>query len=83
MVKTEAVGEAGLQLSVKDSGIGLDQVDMKRLFEPFYTTKPQGMGLGLSICRTIVQLHGGMLWAAVNDGPGATFQFTLPGRTNT
>jgi signal transduction histidine kinase len=63
---------------VQDTGIGLDAQSLARLFEPFYTTKPEGMGLGLAISRTIIEAHGGRLWATPNDGPGATFQFTLP-----
>ncbi|HEX9273015.1 MAG TPA: ATP-binding protein, partial [Candidatus Binatia bacterium] len=56
---------------------GLDPQSMGRIFDAFYTTKPQGMGMGLAISRSIVENHGGRLWAIPNDGPGATFQFTL------
>jgi signal transduction histidine kinase len=63
---------------VKDCGIGLDLQSKDRIFDAFYTTKPEGMGMGLSISRSIVEAHGGRLWAAPNTGPGATFQFTLP-----
>ena len=63
---------------MRDSGPGLGRENLDRLFTPFYTTKPQGMGMGLAICRSIVEAHGGRLWATANDGPGATFQFTLP-----
>jgi signal transduction histidine kinase len=63
---------------VRDSGPGLRQDDMERLFEPFYTTKPNGLGMGLSICRTIIETHGGRLWATPNQPRGAVFQFTLP-----
>ena len=65
-------------VTVQDSGIGIDPQSLARIFEAFYTTKPQGMGIGLSISRSIIESHGGRLWAAPNDGPGATFQFTLP-----
>jgi signal transduction histidine kinase len=63
---------------VRDSGIGLDPAAMERLFEPFYTTKPEGMGMGLRISRSIIEAHGGRLWATPNAGPGLTVQFTLP-----
>jgi signal transduction histidine kinase len=62
---------------VQDSGIGLDPRSRERIFDPFHTTKPGGLGLGLSISRSIVEGHGGRLWAASSDRPGATFQFTL------
>jgi hypothetical protein len=67
-----------VQVTVKDSGIGLDPKTMPRIFEPFYTTKPGGMGMGLSISRSILQKHGGRLWATANDGPGTSFHFALP-----
>jgi PAS domain S-box-containing protein len=65
-------------VAVQDSGIGLDPQRMARLFDPFFTTKPGRMGIGLAISRTIIEAHGGRLRATPNDGPGATFQFTLP-----
>jgi signal transduction histidine kinase len=65
-------------LSVQDAGTGFKPEAMDRLFEAFYTTKPQGMGMGLAISRSIVEAHGGRLWAEPNQGPGATFLFTLP-----
>jgi len=64
-------------VAVRDSGVGLDGQYLEKLFDAFYTTKPQGMGMGLAISRSIVEDHGGRLWAEPNDGPGATFQFTL------
>ena len=66
-----------LAVSVSDSGIGLPQEQADRIFETFFTTKSQGTGMGLSISRTIVESHGGRLWATANPGRGATFQFTL------
>jgi PAS domain S-box-containing protein len=65
-------------VAVRDSGIGLDSQTLDRIFDAFLTTKPEGMGMGLSISRTIIEAHGGRLWATPHDGPGATFQFTLP-----
>jgi C4-dicarboxylate-specific signal transduction histidine kinase len=66
-------------VKVRDSGVGLDPKSSERIFDAFYTTKPAGMGMGLSISRSIVQNHGGRLWAVPNDrGPGTMFQFTVP-----
>jgi len=70
-------GEA-VQVSVSDRGKGIALDDMERIFEPFFSTKPQGMGLGLPICRTIINAHNGQLWAANNVDCGASFYFTLP-----
>jgi PAS domain S-box-containing protein len=67
-----------VQISVADSGPGLDPDTANRIFEPFYTTKASGMGMGLSICRSILQNHGGRLWTTANDGRGTTFHFSLP-----
>jgi PAS domain S-box-containing protein len=72
-------GEPGeVVVAVRDSGTGLDPRDSDRIFDPFFTTKSGGLGLGLSISRTIIEAHGGSLWATPNDGQGTTFQFTLP-----
>ena len=65
-------------VSVADSGPGLDLNNVDRLFGAFYTTKPQGLGMGLSISRSIIEVHGGRLWAKANVPRGALFQFTLP-----
>jgi PAS domain S-box-containing protein len=68
----------GVLVAVQDSGPGLSRESLERLFEPFYTTKPGGMGMGLSICRSIIKAHGGRVWAAANVTQGATFHFSLP-----
>jgi len=78
MIRTDADASGGVVVSVRDSGPGLRPENLDRLFTPFYTTKPQGMGMGLAICRSIVEAHGGRLRATANDDRGATFQFTLP-----
>jgi signal transduction histidine kinase len=67
-----------LLVAVSDSGIGLPEGDPERVFDAFFTTKPDGTGMGLSISRRIIESHGGHLWASANAGRGATFQFTLP-----
>jgi PAS domain S-box-containing protein len=64
-------------VAVQDSGIGIDQQNLEKIFDAFYTTKSQGMGMGLAISRSIIENHGGRLWAVPNEGRGATFQFTL------
>jgi PAS domain S-box-containing protein len=70
----------GVLVTVRDSGTGLDEAALNRLFEAFYTTKAQGMGIGLAVSRTIIQAHGGRLWASPNQPRGAIFQFTLPSK---
>jgi len=67
-----------VRVTVRDSGIGLDPQGMERIFDALYTTKPGGLGMGLSISRTIVENHGGRLSVVAHDGPGTTFEFTLP-----
>jgi C4-dicarboxylate-specific signal transduction histidine kinase len=71
-------GQPVAVITVRDSGIGLKLEEMDRLFEAFYTTKPQGMGMGLAISRSIIEAHGGRLWAEPNQAAGATFLFSLP-----
>ena len=78
LISTGQEASDGVLVSVQDSGSGLDVEGPERLFGAFYTTKPAGMGMGLSICRSIIEAHGGRIWASRNVGPGATFQFTLP-----
>jgi hypothetical protein len=69
---------ADVLVAVHDSGPGMDPEHLQRVFEPFYTTKQSGIGMGLSICRSIVAAHGGALWAETTRPQGAIFQFTLP-----
>ena len=73
-----AADVAGVAVSVEDCGVGLEEGALERIFEPFYSTKPQGMGIGLAISRSIVEAHGGRLWATCNAECGATFEFRLP-----
>jgi signal transduction histidine kinase len=80
LIETKKDASDGVLVTVRDSGPGLNPGNLDHLFDAFYTTKPSGMGMGLSICRSIVEAHGGRLWADSHDGPGASFQFTLPAR---
>ena len=72
----------GVLVAVRDSGPGIDPEQLDRIFNSFYTTKPSGTGMGLAICRSIVDAHGGRLWAEVNEPRGTVFQFTLPNAEN-
>ena len=78
VIRTERDGDGGVRLSVQDSGVGFEPDSINKLFDSFYTTKGDGMGIGLSISRSIIENHHGRLWAQPNDGPGATFLFSLP-----
>jgi PAS domain S-box-containing protein len=78
LISTRKAESDGVLVAVRDSGPGLAPATLERLFETFYTTKPAGLGLGLSICHSIIEAHGGQLWASANVPRGATFQFTLP-----
>jgi signal transduction histidine kinase len=77
-ISTERRGADDILVAVRDSGPGIDPEYLERVFDSFYTTKPSGMGLGLSICRSIVDAHRGRLWVYANEPRGAVFQFTLP-----
>jgi signal transduction histidine kinase len=77
-IRSQQRDDGHLLVAVIDSGCGIDASCMDELFKAFFTTKPSGMGMGLSICRSIIEAHGGQVSAANNAGPGATFQFTLP-----
>lgn len=75
-------GRPAATIRVRDRGVGLSSAQRDRLFEAFYTTKANGMGMGLAISRSIIEAHGGRMWAEPNTGPGATFAFTLPSAEN-
>ena len=78
IIRTQNDDAGQVRVTVQDSGKGLDPQSMERMFEAFYTTKHGGMGMGLAISRSIIQNHGGKLWAVANDGPGISVQFTIP-----
>ncbi|WP_063682486.1 ATP-binding protein [Bradyrhizobium stylosanthis] len=78
LISTGRDASDGVQVTLRDSGPGLDPKNVESLFEAFYTTKPTGMGMGLAICRSIIEAHGGRMWAGANEPRGAVFQFTLP-----
>jgi len=78
VIRTERDAENRVRLTVQDAGMGLEQTTAERMFDAFYTTKRDGMGIGLSISRSIIESHRGQLWATANDGPGATFSFSIP-----
>ena len=78
VIQSHQVEAHQVQVTVKDCGVGISAENADRLFNAFFTTKSSGMGMGLSICRSIIAAHGGRLWAAQNLPHGATFHFTLP-----
>jgi len=82
LIRTEREDGDWVRLSVKDAGVGFDPHTIDELFKAFYSTKNDGMGVGLSVSRSIIENHEGRLWVALNDGPGATFSFSLPCRTH-
>jgi signal transduction histidine kinase len=77
LISTEQ-DHTGVLVAVRDSGPGIDATRLERVFEAFYTTKSSGTGMGLSICRSIIDAHGGRLWAGANEPRGTVFRFTLP-----
>jgi signal transduction histidine kinase len=78
VIKSQLEEDGQVRVSVSDTGVGLPTGKEEQIFDAFFTTKSQGTGLGLAITRSIVESHGGHIWAKTNSGPGATFQFTLP-----
>jgi signal transduction histidine kinase len=83
LISTAKTDSEGVLVAVRDSGPGLAPEGLERLFEAFYTTKPGGLGMGLSICRSIIEAHQGRLWASANVPRGAVFQFTVPASPDT
>ena len=77
-IRTDAPQSGTVRVAVRDTGVGIEPEHCARLFDAFFTSKPNGLGMGLPISRSIVEAHGGKLWATPNEGPGVTFQFTLP-----
>lgn len=82
LIETEREGDDRVRVSVRDSGVGLDAQSVSKLFDAFYTTKSDGMGIGLSVSRAIIERHNGRLWAEPNQGPGAKFSFSIPCRAD-
>ena len=78
LISTSEVESGGVLVTVSDTGPGLPPANLARIFDAFYTTKSSGLGMGLSICRSIVEAHGGRLWATPNDPHGAVFHVMLP-----
>ncbi len=81
LIRTERESNGYVRLSVQDAGVGFEGQNMDKIFDSFYTTKSGGMGIGLALSRSIIDRHQGRLWAEPNDGPGATFAFTIPSRS--
>jgi signal transduction histidine kinase len=82
LISTKQSETNGVVVAVGDSGPGIDPENLQRVFEAFYTTKSSGVGMGLSICRSIIEAHGGRLWAEANEPRGSIFKFTLPNAEN-
>jgi signal transduction histidine kinase len=82
LLRTRTTADGNVEVSVADQGAGIPVADLERIFEPFVTTKATGMGLGLAICRSIVEAHGGRLWATNNADCGATLHCELPAKGN-
>ena len=77
-IKAQLDQDVRVQISVSDTGVGLPAEKAEQIFDAFFTTKPEGSGMGLAISRSIIESHGGRVWASANSGKGATFHFTLP-----
>ena len=81
-ISTEQARTKEVLVAVRDSRPGIDPKNLERVFEAFYTTKSNGVGIGLAICRSLIEAHGGRLWAEANELRGAVFRFTLPNAEN-
>jgi signal transduction histidine kinase len=79
-ISSRLTPDSQLVISISDTGVGLPGKDVEQVFDAFHTTKPQGTGMGLAITRSIVEAHGGRVWATANPEVGATFHFTLPAK---
>ena len=79
-IKTELDADGLVRVTIRDSGVGFDSQNADKLFKAFFSTKSQGMGIGLSVSRSIIESHHGRIWAVKNEGPGATFAFAIPRR---
>ncbi len=79
-IQTSSTSPASVSVTIQDNGMGIPAADLDRIFEPFFTTKPHGIGMGLPICRSILEAHGGRLWVQSVEGEGSTFHFSLPAR---
>jgi signal transduction histidine kinase len=78
VLKTRLIDHDAMQVAVRDFGPGITEKDLDHIFEPFFTTKRSGLGMGLSICRSIIEAHGGRIWVANNPDKGVTFYFEIP-----
>ena len=77
IIRTQRDQSGPVLVGVEDAGVGIEPENIERVFSPFHTTKPDGLGMGLSICKSIIEAHGGELQAFANAGPGMTFQFSI------
>jgi signal transduction histidine kinase len=78
LVTSQERSDGTVLIAVRDSGAGISSQNLQHMFDAFFTTKPTGIGMGLSICRSILEAHGGRIWAEANEGPGITMQLALP-----
>jgi two-component system sensor kinase FixL len=79
LLRTAAAAEGAVKVAVRDFGSGIEEQELRKIFEPFFTTKRSGLGMGLSLSRSVIESHGGHIWAENNPDKGITFYFDLPG----